>query len=91
MKIYRCYVCGDDVTKEEQQRVSQMFNEDPNGLEIGDHIGLFRCSGPEDMFDENGWVVVCEDCFKKGKKEYTEYVDEMNQQMADDGPYGRII
>jgi len=37
---------------------------------ITEDLNLIHCTGPDDMFDENGHVVICMDCYMKATRKY---------------------
>jgi hypothetical protein len=66
----RCYVCEAPVSREMHERVVAEVNE--FDLETDERyteaLGLVHCTGPEDMFDAVGGVVVCWNCHERGKQ-----------------------
>lgn len=79
MLKFRCYRCKAGVS-EATHKVVQMLMEMPTpefvrdanlwaetyGDLVAENLNLFHCEGEEDLFDEEGRVVICPECFLKG-------------------------
>jgi len=71
--MYRCFLCKDPVTEKEHRRVQKIT--DPVSL---DELSPGQQALPEedDCFDDNGYVVLCENCMKDAEIEAVDWDHE---------------
>jgi hypothetical protein len=71
----KCYNCKKTVEQEEHEKVDRKFDEfeQEDLLLIEEHLDLLCLTdNNNDVFDENGFVVVCDECLKKAINYYKE-------------------
>ncbi len=66
-----CYHCTVFVDEEEHKRIEKKFDmlSEKELEKVQQRLNLFHCQGEDDMFDEDGFVVICEECFTKAIEE----------------------
>lgn len=77
----RCYKCKKTVEQEEHEKVDGKFDEFTEmELEMVDqYLDLFHCQGDEDLFDKDGFVVICDECLKEAINYYKEMKEEEDE------------
>ena len=73
----RCYNCKEQVSKKQHTRVQDKFDDiiaKENGDEeveyIDNYLGMYHCTGDADLFDDDGFAVVCQDCLDKAENSF---------------------
>ena len=66
----RCYNCKEWVPVSEHEIVKEKFdkiNEESQDMleSANNYLNLTYCMGDEDLFDEDGFVVVCQSCLNE--------------------------
>lgn len=68
--MYRCYLCKEPVTKKEHRETKRIFG----GFTEDEIAQTTRDLGEDDLFDEEGHVVICRNCVFDAELEVEELV-----------------
>lgn len=73
----RCFNCHNTTDRNALDDISEDLQD-----RVTDEYGLIHLQGPEDMFDENGWVIICQACVDKVPRPATEQNEEIERLKA---------
>lgn len=66
MRKYVCYCCGEEITREEAERVIGQMEKlsERQLMKVVEHLGLVHCRGEKEMFMDDGTTIVCKECLR---------------------------